>query len=265
VIVHQRIKTGFRAQNRYLRRLIRAHKIHHKCSEKEGGEAFGFLYAPRKYEARATTRSAGKPSTARPMLVVRWWLCGIGDGYRRNGVELYCRQSRQINNGYVRGTFLMERFTNNSGALRTGPARTVPGAGAWGRLWVRLRDALFPKLVYHSILREPHGGLTLLRREWDCGYDFGRFHLKIYNLDRLRITQTFHRLGYTESRKLVGIISRIELTPLPDSMKETGIVIDGVDYKLELRGLGKAYDWKLFNERTKAIEPLTDYLLTWEA
>lgn len=52
VIVHQRIKTGFRAKNRYLRRLIRAHKIHHKCSQKEGSEAFGFLYAPRKYEAR---------------------------------------------------------------------------------------------------------------------------------------------------------------------------------------------------------------------
>jgi hypothetical protein len=45
-------------------------------------------------------------------------------------------------------------------------------------------------------------------------------------------------------------------------MKEAGFVKDGVTYKLELKGLGKEYEWKLFNERTKAIEPLTDYLLT---
>ncbi len=52
VLVHQRVKTGFRASNRYLKRMIRAHKIHHKCSEKDGAEAFGFLYAPKKYEAK---------------------------------------------------------------------------------------------------------------------------------------------------------------------------------------------------------------------
>jgi beta-carotene 3-hydroxylase len=52
VLVHQRIKTGFRAKNAYLKRMVRAHKIHHKCAQKDGAEAFGFLYAPKKYEAR---------------------------------------------------------------------------------------------------------------------------------------------------------------------------------------------------------------------
>ncbi|MCU0355118.1 MAG: sterol desaturase family protein [Cytophagales bacterium] len=53
VLVHQRVKHGFRPQHKYLRRMIRAHKIHHKCTSKDGAEAFGFLYAPKKYEATA--------------------------------------------------------------------------------------------------------------------------------------------------------------------------------------------------------------------
>jgi len=53
ILVHQRVKTGFRASNRYLKRIIRAHKVHHKCSEKDGAEAFGFLYAPKKYEVKS--------------------------------------------------------------------------------------------------------------------------------------------------------------------------------------------------------------------
>jgi beta-carotene 3-hydroxylase len=52
VLVHRRLKHGMRPQNSYLRRMIRAHKIHHKVSTKEGAEAFGFLYAPKKYQAK---------------------------------------------------------------------------------------------------------------------------------------------------------------------------------------------------------------------
>ncbi|MEZ4903926.1 MAG: hypothetical protein R2822_20350 [Spirosomataceae bacterium] len=50
VIVHRRIKIKFKTQNRYLNRIIRAHYVHHKVHEREGAEAFGFLYAPKKYE-----------------------------------------------------------------------------------------------------------------------------------------------------------------------------------------------------------------------
>ncbi|PKQ67432.1 sterol desaturase family protein [Raineya orbicola] len=49
ILVHRRVKIKFIAKNPYLRRMIRAHKIHHKHLGKEGAEAFGFLYAPKKY------------------------------------------------------------------------------------------------------------------------------------------------------------------------------------------------------------------------
>lgn len=63
IIVHQRLKTGFRARSRYMKRMIRAHKIHHKHSGKDGSEAFGFLYAPKKYEAKQY-RAKGRESVS---------------------------------------------------------------------------------------------------------------------------------------------------------------------------------------------------------
>ena len=50
ILVHRRVKIEFRAKNSYLKRMIRAHYIHHEVHTKEGAEAFGFLYAPKKYE-----------------------------------------------------------------------------------------------------------------------------------------------------------------------------------------------------------------------
>ena len=50
VLVHRRIKIKFQAKNSYLKRIMRAHYAHHKYHTREGGEAFGFLYAPAKYD-----------------------------------------------------------------------------------------------------------------------------------------------------------------------------------------------------------------------
>lgn len=50
IIVHRRIKINYIAKSKYMKRLIRAHKIHHKHLGKHGAEAFGFLYAPKKYQ-----------------------------------------------------------------------------------------------------------------------------------------------------------------------------------------------------------------------
>lgn len=50
VIVHQRIRWRPARQSRYLQRMIHAHYIHHSKHTREGCEAFGFLYAPKKYE-----------------------------------------------------------------------------------------------------------------------------------------------------------------------------------------------------------------------
>jgi len=52
IIVHRRVRIRFKAANAYLKRMIRAHYIHHEKHTKDGCEAFGFLYAPKKYEKR---------------------------------------------------------------------------------------------------------------------------------------------------------------------------------------------------------------------
>lgn len=50
IIVHRRIKINFKAKHPYLRRIINAHYIHHESHAKQGARAFGFLYAPKKFE-----------------------------------------------------------------------------------------------------------------------------------------------------------------------------------------------------------------------
>lgn len=52
IIVHQRVKINFAAKNTYLKRIIKAHHIHHKTFTKDGAEAFGFLYALKKYASK---------------------------------------------------------------------------------------------------------------------------------------------------------------------------------------------------------------------
>jgi len=63
VIVHRRVKIKFKAKSPYLQRIIRAHYVHHQVHTKEGAEAFGFLYAPKKYDV-LPRRSASKSSSA---------------------------------------------------------------------------------------------------------------------------------------------------------------------------------------------------------
>lgn len=52
IIVHRRIKIKYVARNKYMKRIMRAHYIHHKIHTREGAEAFGFLWAPKKYEKK---------------------------------------------------------------------------------------------------------------------------------------------------------------------------------------------------------------------
>jgi len=48
VIVHRRINWPFKSESPYLKKIIRAHKIHHKNTGKEGGQFFGFLFVKGK-------------------------------------------------------------------------------------------------------------------------------------------------------------------------------------------------------------------------
>ena len=49
VLIHQRFPWFKRTNNRYLKGLRKAHKIHHKHLGKEDGECFGMLNVPKKY------------------------------------------------------------------------------------------------------------------------------------------------------------------------------------------------------------------------
>lgn len=49
VIIHQRFKWFTRSNNRYIRAIRWAHKMHHKHLNKEEGESFGMLVVAKKY------------------------------------------------------------------------------------------------------------------------------------------------------------------------------------------------------------------------
>lgn len=47
IVVHQRVRFRGIPQWPYLRRIIKAHLVHHKTHGREGAQSFGFLYAPK--------------------------------------------------------------------------------------------------------------------------------------------------------------------------------------------------------------------------
>jgi len=49
VFIHQRFSIFRKTDNRYLKAIRRAHKVHHKHINKENGECFGMLWVPFKY------------------------------------------------------------------------------------------------------------------------------------------------------------------------------------------------------------------------
>lgn len=54
VFIHQRFRLFRNSNNRYLKAIRRAHKMHHKHIGKEDGECFGMLFVPLKYFNRET-------------------------------------------------------------------------------------------------------------------------------------------------------------------------------------------------------------------
>ncbi len=49
IFVHQRLKMFKNTNSIYFKAMRFAHKIHHKTSTKDGAEAFGFLFVPKRY------------------------------------------------------------------------------------------------------------------------------------------------------------------------------------------------------------------------
>lgn len=53
VMFHRRIKwLKIPAKNSYFKRIINAHRMHHSTTRRHPTEAFGFLWAPRKYQKK---------------------------------------------------------------------------------------------------------------------------------------------------------------------------------------------------------------------
>ncbi len=49
VIIHQRLKIFKRINNRYIKAIRKAHKVHHKNIHKEDGKSFGMLIVSKEY------------------------------------------------------------------------------------------------------------------------------------------------------------------------------------------------------------------------
>lgn len=49
IFFHHRIKIGYRPKSQYMKRVLKAHAIHHQKSTPKYGVSFGFLYANKKY------------------------------------------------------------------------------------------------------------------------------------------------------------------------------------------------------------------------
>lgn len=57
VIIHQRFKWFTRSNNRYIRTIRWAHKMHHKHLDKHEGESFGMLLVAKKYRDKVRGES----------------------------------------------------------------------------------------------------------------------------------------------------------------------------------------------------------------
>lgn len=54
VMFHRRVRwLRLRASTPYLRRIVNAHRVHHRVTARQGATSFGFLYAPSRYDAPA--------------------------------------------------------------------------------------------------------------------------------------------------------------------------------------------------------------------
>ena len=49
IFFHHRIKISYRPKSEYMKRVLKAHAVHHQKSTPKEGVSFGFLYASKKY------------------------------------------------------------------------------------------------------------------------------------------------------------------------------------------------------------------------
>ena len=62
ILVHRRVKHGWNPQQRYLKRIVQAHRLHHVVESRDGTVSFGFLYASpiRALKAELAAKGIGR-------------------------------------------------------------------------------------------------------------------------------------------------------------------------------------------------------------
>jgi beta-carotene 3-hydroxylase len=60
IIVHRRLKHSWNPQQRYLKRIVQAHRLHHVVESRAGTVSYGFLYAPPIRDLKAQLEANGK-------------------------------------------------------------------------------------------------------------------------------------------------------------------------------------------------------------
>jgi beta-carotene 3-hydroxylase len=61
IVVHRRVRVPRLPQPPYLRRIVKAHLIHHRTHRRHGAESFGFLYAPTTFHERPPSTFSSRP------------------------------------------------------------------------------------------------------------------------------------------------------------------------------------------------------------
>jgi beta-carotene 3-hydroxylase len=53
VLIHRRVGNKWVARNRFVQRVVRAHKLHHKDLSKRGAESYGLLWPPKAVDKKS--------------------------------------------------------------------------------------------------------------------------------------------------------------------------------------------------------------------
>lgn len=102
-------------------------------------------------------------------------------------------------------------------------------------------------------------------RQWDTAYDFDRWHLGVYNLDRLRIIEQEIQLSAKQQQNLHQILKNLSSQQLPTSIdKKNVITLDVSEFKLgiHLPNLQGDYTWRVATKEIELFIPLIDLLLS---
>lgn len=161
----------------------------------------------------------------------------------------------------------MEKISNSTTALMKAAETEIENFGLKPGEKIIAYFSRIPSLggfPYKIILAENSDGtIRSAFRQWDSAYDFSRWTLEIYNLDRLRIITDEKMLADTDAAILKEELSRLDQIQLPESIqKEKAIVLDGSEWKFGVSMPGKNvdYTWRASTEDIDLFVPIIELM-----